>query len=1628
MVKKSGKKFIPILSGIVLVVVAIAVIILKLNAREGYRSIVVMEVSGIVSVVNNGIEYKAYEGMHLMEGYEVITSGESYVRMVLDDDKYVKLESGSRLILETLGVPGSGKTAMRLDRGSMTSEIVKPLEQQEEFIINTPNAVLAVRGTFFRVNIGFTDKGEVSTDILTYGGAVASKRVMPSGAIVEEDVIIEAGFKTKVNMDDVETVYVVETVEKDEETGEITVKKCVPIVIDEDISDDDLVDIFFASDNGHEMFIDKEVIKEKIDTRGIDMAEKTSVYDKAESVMGSGEIEVADDSKPLILEAIETDDEEDEYIHGAPFDGGHTHKKIETVTDADCIVPGKITVSCDDCGVIISETEIPATGHTQIHGGIENCHDKCSVCGTIISAEHTYTQEVSIEPTCLEMGEMTHICECGYSYTTEIPAAGHISVNGASADGHSICESCGEVLDGIHTYTQEVTLEPTCTETGVITHSCECGYIYTTEIPATGHMKIVGSTADCHILCQICNAVISAEHTYTEDVTLEAACDTDGEIIHTCECGYSYTSELAAKGHTSVNVGTADVHSKCSVCGEVISTSHSYTDTVTLEPTCTDKGIITHTCDCGYSYTTEIAENGHTTVNGGTADAHFKCDVCDVVLSTAHSYSSEITLEPTCTEAGVTTYTCECGHVYTEAIEADGHIEMAGGTGECHTKCSVCQETLSDIHTMNESTITAATCKTDGELLHTCDCGYEYTTVIDSTGHTKAENKDVTTCSTCGRNLIALNSSNFPDEELLAYLTGGDIDSCSDDMLDTDELTLITKLVVPEGVTDLTGVELLSSMTELDLSNNTTLTNVSISGIIGTGLTITGGSTITGVSVTNSSSLATLDITGLSNVKTVDVSGMSVLTGLDVSAFAGKLESLNISNSGITELDIQTFNALTMVNASGCAALTSLNVSGCSVLTGLDVTGCPKLTEINVNSTLISEIDLTAHPLLTTVNVGYTTITALDLTNLTQLETLDVSSTDITALNVTTVAGTLKTLKLDYCDMLTSVTWPSDGTVMALEKFNAYQTGITNISLNEIFENLQMVYVGGGSLTSFEYIESDTSKLADLSISSSDKLESIIITDNGADIPLSSISISDNTVLKTLSINNCSNLTSATISNNMALETIDLSGCDCMNNLFFSKSSVLSVINLSGCSMLNNLDVTQCTGLTDLNISGTMILEINLQTNTALKNFIAGGSELNGNLDFRELTAIETINLHDTEIYSLNVSNLTALKTLTVTDCFNLNYVYAEGCTALQECDFTNNTGSTMLSSLKITNTAITDINSALGGCTSIYELTISGNTGITSLDVSGLPNLTILNINGCTGITSLDVSGAINLSRLDIGGTGITNIDMSGCMALVDFLASGSALSGDLDYTYLTNLSLIDLSNSTGVTSLDVSNISTLHYLILSGCSGVTTLNTTGCTGLWEVAINGTQISTVSMANYTSLISIEAAGCTKLTSIDVTGCTEFAWVVLEGCTALQSLKLNGCTKIRTLDMSGYDELNSLTYLDVRNNSNLTELNLSALTELTTVDVDMSDNLTYIDISNTKLSAFDSSAMSNVKIFMCMYATNLTSIPLGNATTLSTLNVTGCSSALNIDLSESSSLYSDYANSIIGYADTMTVY
>lgn len=118
---------------------------------------------------------------------------------------------------------------------------------------------------------------------------------------------------------------------------------------------------------------------------------------------------------------------------------------------------------------------------------------------------------------------------------------------------------------------------------------------------------------------------------------------------------------------------------------------HSYSSSVIRNATCTESGTITYTCSCGDGYSEDIPATGHvfgsysynndaTEYADGTETA--TCSVCGTKdtrtasgtkLVHNHNYTSTVTKNPACTEEGVTTYTCSCGHSYTESIRATGH-------------------------------------------------------------------------------------------------------------------------------------------------------------------------------------------------------------------------------------------------------------------------------------------------------------------------------------------------------------------------------------------------------------------------------------------------------------------------------------------------------------------------------------------------------------------------------------------------------------------------------------------------------------------------------------------------------------------------------------------------------------------------------------------------------------------------------------------------------------------------------------------------------------------------------------------------------------------------------------------
>ena len=421
---KKGKIIVAV-SAIVVVAIVIGAIALMGTgkAHEGYRTISVSKIVGDVTACHDGKEYDAYTDMNLKEGYGLVTKDESYVRMVLDGDKYIKLEESSKATFETLGKSGSGYTVINLEYGVITNEIASALSDDEDYIINTPNAVLAVRGTFFRVAVNVNEEGDTLTDVYTYGGAVKSQRILPSGQTVEEDVQVDAGYKTTISMDTDDTIYIVERVEDGNENTE-------PITLS-DVPEADLVDMYVASINGHKMFVETEDIWYSIESRDIDVEDYTSNRD-GEKV-------------PVY---------EDEVSHS------HTEKTV--TKEATCQEKGYTRVICTVCGQVLSETEIPVAGHTEVEIVTEGatCTEpgyksiQCAVCQQILSTE-------TVEPT-------------GHTEkTTTIEPTGTVP-------GKTIvsCSVCGEVLSEVeipvnHTHTVvESTVKPTFTANGSYRKYC----------------------------------------------------------------------------------------------------------------------------------------------------------------------------------------------------------------------------------------------------------------------------------------------------------------------------------------------------------------------------------------------------------------------------------------------------------------------------------------------------------------------------------------------------------------------------------------------------------------------------------------------------------------------------------------------------------------------------------------------------------------------------------------------------------------------------------------------------------------------------------------------------------------------------------------------------------------------------------------------------------------------------------------------------------------------------------------------------------------------------------------------------------------------------------------------------
>lgn len=158
-------------------------------------------------------------------------------------------------------------------------------------------------------------------------------------------------------------------------------------------------------------------------------------------------------------------------------------------------------------------------------------------------------------------------------------------------------------------------------------------------------------------------------HVYSSESTIEPTCTTNGAKIKICtvcdnmnidpieKLGHSFSEEWTIdKEATCLEEGSKSHHCTRDGCDEkddvtvIPKLEHTYTSEVTKQPTCAAEGIMTFTCSvCGDTKTEAIPKLEHT-------------------------FTSNVTKEATCTKAGIVTKTCSvCMETTTEAVQPLGH-------------------------------------------------------------------------------------------------------------------------------------------------------------------------------------------------------------------------------------------------------------------------------------------------------------------------------------------------------------------------------------------------------------------------------------------------------------------------------------------------------------------------------------------------------------------------------------------------------------------------------------------------------------------------------------------------------------------------------------------------------------------------------------------------------------------------------------------------------------------------------------------------------------------------------------------------------------------------------------------
>ncbi|MBQ8614700.1 MAG: hypothetical protein IJ416_10845, partial [Ruminiclostridium sp.] len=200
-----SKLFVGIASTVTVAAVAITAAVI-INQPEAYRIIKVLELSGSASVERDEAgTIEPFEGMNLQSGDTVSVYDDSEMYLNMDEDKYLTVEENTVINLIADGTAENSRTEIELKEGAILNNITQPLSSESSYTVNTPKAVMAVRGTKFRVEVTVDEDGNYITTVTVENGKVEIRLIDEDGNLTDEYIMAIAGdtvvIKTTPNSD-----------------------------------------------------------------------------------------------------------------------------------------------------------------------------------------------------------------------------------------------------------------------------------------------------------------------------------------------------------------------------------------------------------------------------------------------------------------------------------------------------------------------------------------------------------------------------------------------------------------------------------------------------------------------------------------------------------------------------------------------------------------------------------------------------------------------------------------------------------------------------------------------------------------------------------------------------------------------------------------------------------------------------------------------------------------------------------------------------------------------------------------------------------------------------------------------------------------------------------------------------------------------------------------------------------------------------------------------------------------------------------------------------------------------------------------------------------------------------------